>query len=763
MSTARFTRLCLALLTPVLGALLYFGVPPILRQQPSTSVRLTDEFKANHPAPKEVEVGGLQTWENYSRRPLNFEVNEGQSNLEVDFLSRGAGYTLSLSATEIGLSLELPQSFERTLPGAFSLPDHRTSHSRRQAANFEGLRLTLVGANPRSPTSGLDQLPGKVNYFLGSDSSKWRSNINTYAKVEYKTVYPGVDLIYYGNQGQLEYDFIVASKVDPKVIELQFDGAEKIEVDSRGDLSLQVGVGPVLQMEKPRVYQDSAEGRQEISSSYVLDNNRVSFQIGNYDSSRPLMIDPVLVYSTHFGGSDDDAGYAIAVNAAGDAYITGDTNSSSFPLAQPLRRTSRGSTDAFVTKLSADGSKILYSTYFGGGDADVGYGISVDPSGQIYITGDTSSTDFPLANALQPTIGGPDSPDIFVAKLSADGSRLIYSTYIGGRNGDRGNGIAADSDGNAYVAGFTNSTDFPTAKAFQRTFAGGNADAIVLKLNPKGSALVYSTYFGGGNDRPDIGTAVATDSAGNAYVTGFTNAVDFPTVKPMQRFAGPTDVFVAKFDPSGSPVYSTYLGGNADDQGMGIAVDSAGSAYITGETESIQFPTTNGALSRSCVAVSTRGPMRQVCQGGEGFIAKLSADGSSLVYSTYLNGVGFETGRSIAVDAAGNAYVTGFTGSSDFPAVDPLQGKFGGGKYDAFVLKLNPSGSALDYSTFLGGRGDEGGYGIAVDGAANAYVVGYTDSSNFPTKRPMRSRGRPMPGDSRDVFIARIAGKRANR
>jgi hypothetical protein len=237
-------------------------------------------------------------------------------------------------------------------------------------------------------------------------------------------------------------------------------------------------------------------------------------------------------------------------------------------------------------------------------------------------------------------------------------------------------------------------------------------------------------------------------------VTGFTNAVDFPTVKPIQRFAGPTDVFVAKLSPTGSPIYSTHLGGNADDQGMGIAVDNSGSAYITGETESIQFPTTAGALSRSCVAVSTRGPMRQICQGGEGFIAKLSPDGTSLIYSTYLNGVGFETGRSIAVDAAGSAYVTGFTGSSDFAVVNPLQSAFGGGKYDAFILKLNPSASALEFSTFLGGRGNEGGYGIAVDRAANVYVVGYTDSSNFPTKNPMRRR---TPGDSRDVFITRIA------
>jgi hypothetical protein len=271
--------------------------------------------------------------------------------------------------------------------------------------------------------------------------------------------------------------------------------------------------------------------------------------------------------------------------------------------------------------------------------------------------------------------------------------------------------------------------------------------------------MIYSTYFGGGNDRPDIATAVAADTSGNCYVTGFTNAADFPTVKPLQTFVGPTDVFVAKFDPGGTPRYSTHFGGNADDEGMGIAVDKVGNAYVTGETESLQFPTTAGALSRSCVAVGTRGPMRQVCQGGDSFVFKLSADGSTLIYSTYLNGVGFETGRSIAVDGDGSAYVTGFTGSSDFPVIDALQSKFGGGKYDAFVIKLNPNGSALEYSTYLGGLGDEGGYGIAVDHAGNAYVAGYTNSSNFPTKSTIRNKGKRAFNESRDVFVTRIASK----
>jgi hypothetical protein len=623
--------------------------------------------------------------------------------------------------------------------------------------------MKLAGANPHSSKAGLEELPGKVNYFLGADTSRWRGNIPTYAKVEYRDVYPGVDVIYYGNQRQLEYDFVTTPAADPNAISLEFEGADRLEIGPRGDLVLRASGISVLRLHKPVAYQEANGVRQMVACDYALDNHRVTFRVGAYDATKPLVIDPVFVYSTRLGGGDDDDGWAIAADSAGNVYVTGDTNSTDFPTAKAVRRGYAGSTDVFVSKLSADGSRLLYSTYIGGSDADVGYGIAVDPAGNAYVTGDTSSTDFPTVKPLQAALASPGSPDIFVAKLSPDGSRLLYSTYIGGDHGERGNGIAVDAGGNACVAGYTNSTNFPTSNPFQASFAGGQADAFVLRLNPDGSSLIYSTYLGGGNGRPDIGTSIAADSAGNAYVTGFTNALDFPTVHPIQPFVGPTDVFVAKFDPGGKPVYSTFLGGNADDEGMGIAVDAAGSAYVTGETESLKFPTTEGAFSRSCVAVPTRGQMREICLGGDAFVSKLSPDGSALVYSTYLNGSRFEVGRSIAVDAAGNAYVTGFTGSPDFPSVDPLQKNFGGGKYDAFVLKLNPSGSAPVYSTYLGGSGDEGGYGIAVDSAGNAYVTGYTDSPDFPTRKPLRNGAPKDSGGYRDAFITKISDKGASR
>lgn len=763
MSYVKLPLLVLGLFILSIGIFRRFDVALVLPHQPK-SVRTAADPAAgvdyNSPMTSS-EVTRQHSVEAYGTLPLIFEANQGQTDTQVDFLSRGRDYTLFLSPTEVGLSIVLPQSGQRTHP---ALPSYFSSS--KSSPKTTALRMELLGANPHPAKAGMDELPGKVNYFLGKDPAKWRSNIATYAKVKYQDVYPGVDLVYYGNQRQLEYDFVVAPRVDPKSITLNFEGVDHLKVDAEGNLVLLTSGGPVLQMHKPLVYQDTDNGRQEIPGGYVLDKHRVSFQIGDYDAARPLVIDPVFAYSTRFGGGEDDGGWAIATDTAGNVYLTGDTNSTAaeFPVAKPLQKVSGGSTDIFVAKLTADGSQLLYSTYLGGSKDDVGYGIALDPTGNIYITGDTSSPDFPLANPVQKAIASTNAPDVIVAKLSADGSNLLYSTYIGGNFGERGNGIAVDSTGHACVVGYTNSTNFPTVKPFQAEFASGQADAFVFRLTPDGSALVYSTYYGGGKtppDRPDFGTAIAVDTVGNAYITGFTNAPDFPAVRPLFNFQGPTDVFVAKIDPAGAPIYSTFLGGIADDEGMGIAVDAAGNAYVTGETESLNFPTTDGAFRRTCTPVPTRGQMRTICLGGDAFISKLSPDGSALIYSTYLNGQGFEVGRSIAVDSAGSAYVTGFTESPDFATVDPLQKTFGGGKFDAFVLKMNPGGTALTYSTYLGGSGTEGGYGIAVDGSGNAYVTGYTESPDFPIRRPLRNSPKASPG--RDAFVTKIADRGVSR
>jgi hypothetical protein len=617
--------------------------------------------------------------------------------------------------------------------------------------------MTLVDANPYATRGGLERLPGRINYFRGNDPSAWHTNIAAYAKVRYEGIYPGVDVVYYGNPHRLEYDFVVAPGADPRRIALDFEGVDALRITAQGDLVLGSPGEAVVTLHKPFAYQDVHGTRQAIPAGYVLQKKRARLDIGGYDRARPLIIDPVLAYSTRLAGSGQSGAYSIAVDTAGYVYITGDTDSRDFPVARTTQRFLGGGVDIFVAKLSRDGSQLLFVTYLGGREDDVGSALAVDAAGNIYLTGDTSSPDFPVVNPIQPTFGS--APDVFVAKLGADGSQLLYSTYLGGAGGERGMGIGVDSMGNAYVAGYTHSGDFPTVNAFQGAFAGGNADAFIAKVAPNGSALVYSTFFGGGNDRPDIATHLTVDAAGNAFVTGITNSIDFPVVNPLQPFRGPTDVFVAKFNPAGFPLYSTFLGGNADDEGMGIAVDASGSAYITGETESVDFPTTNGAFSASCLSVSTPGPMRQICRGGDAFITKLNPAGSALIYSTYLNGDRFEVGRAIAVDPTGSAYVTGITSSADFPMLDPFQASRGGGKYDAFVVKLNPSGSALAYASYLGGAGDDGGYSIAVDNAGNAYVTGYTISPDFPLWHPLNRGTGPSNRGFKSAFVSKLVDK----
>jgi hypothetical protein len=660
--------------------------------------------------------------------PLSFEVNQGQADAAVDFVSSGRGHSLKLSAAGLRWSPPRSQSGD---PGSLDL------------------RMTLASANRRSAARCAEDMPGKVNYLLGDDPARWRRNVPACAKVEYDGVYPGVNVVYYGNQQQLEYDFILAPGVDPNVIALEFAGAIGLEIDGAGSLVLRTA-DSVVELHKPSIYQQVGDIRKEIAGGYVFaDNGQVSFRVGRHDPSRALVIDPVIAYSTLFGGMGGEAGRAIVLDKAGNAYVTGETSSTSIPGAASRHLAPAGSTDAFIAKISADGGRLDYVTYLGGHGADVGYSLAVDAGGSVYVTGDTSSRDFPLMKPLQSTLGG--NADVFVAKLTPDGSQLVYSTYVGGKAGERGQGIAVDASGSAYVAGYTHSMDFPVANALQEAFAGGNADAFVFKLSPEGSTLAYSTYLGGGNDRPDIATGIAVDAAGNAYVTGFTNSRDFPTVHPVQPFRGPTDAFVSKLDPSGSAlVYSTHLGGKADDEAMAIAVDASGSAYVTGHTESIDFPTTAHAFSTSCVAVAVAIPIGDICSGGDAFVAKLSPDGSALVYSTYVNARRFEVGRGIAVDAVGNAYVTGITGSSDLPVTNALQSTFGGADFDAFLLRVNPDGSALTYASYLGGSGNDQGYGVAVDAVGHAFVTGTTASRDFPTKRSSTLQG------SSDAFVVKV-------
>jgi hypothetical protein len=710
---------------------------------------------ASQPATKSKLV------ETYGKLPLSFELNQGQSDQRVRYLARGSGYTLFLTGDSAVLALrksdpngqgqiakaKTEQSqVQGTLlksPASLQVP---VSTSQMSAAGDESrtkdsvLWMKVVGADPRAGVSGQDELLGKSNYFIGNDPKKWHSNVPNYAEVKYASVYPGVDLIYYGNQGQLEYDFVVQPGADFSRIVLDVgveptpDQAHQalLQIAENGDLLVGAEGGQII-LQKPTIYQPGANNgrrtadKQIIEGKYVLVGaHQVGFQVAAYDHSKPLVIDPTVVYSTYLGGNLWDEGNAIAVDASHNAYLTGKTVSADFPTTTGAFQHFRGnSSDAFVSVLNPTGTGLIYSTFLGGNNGGEGFGIALDASDNAYVTGWTGSSNFPTTvGALQKTFGG-GYEDAFVSKLNPTGSALIYSTYLGGSSFDVAHGIAVDASGNAYVTGFTFSSNFPTTTGAFQSAPRGYDDAFVSKLNPTGSALIYSTYLGGNGY--DEGYGIAVDASGDAYVSGLTHSSNFPVSRGAFQTTpgGGFDAFVSKLNAAGSGlIYSTYLGGGLDDFSYGIAIDASDNAYVTGLTFSSNFPTTAGAFQ-------TTGGVG----GGydDAFVVKLNPAGTALVYSTYLGGSGDDAGYSIAVDALGNASVAGGTYSTNFPittgAYQTTLSKYD----DAFVSTLNPAGSALLYSTYLGGSIDDVGHGVAVDAVGDVYATGITGSNNLPT------------------------------
>ena len=661
---------------------------------------------------------------NYGKVPLHFEVNQGQTHEDVKFLSRGVGYSLDLTATEAVLVLARPASAADeggTDQAGGRLRERNDAQAPASSQMPLVVRMSLVGAAAKPRVDGLEPLSGKVNYFIGNDPAKWRTNVPTYAKVRYRAVYPGIDLVYYGTDGQLEYDFLVAAGVDPQSIVLDFAGVERLEVDAQGDLVMHVAGGSIRQR-KPLIYQEIDGIRREIGGRYVLrEAYRAGFEVSAYDTRRPLVIDPVLAYSTYLGGASPDQAAGIAVDLDGNAYVTGytGTTGTAFPTtAGAFNESSNGSTEAFVTKLDPTGSSLVYSTYLGGSGGTTATAIAVDAAGNAYVTGDTFSQDFPT------TVGAfRSSPPGFVVKLNSTGSALLYSSYLGTPDS---HAIAVDAVGNAYVTGWAGRIFPTTIGAVQTTFAGCTremdipcGDAFVTKVNPTGTGLVYATYLGGSD--ADDARGIAVDVLGNAYVTGTTYSADFPTTSEAFQtvhHGGIQDAFVAKLNPVGSAlVYSTYLGGGGADGGSGITVNANGYAYVAGWTTSPDFPTTADVFKHD------------IGDGflSDAFVAQLDLAGSALIYSTYLGGSSGDGADAIALDANGNAYVTGQTVSTDFPTTaDAFQPAYGGSG-DAFVTKLNASASALVYSSYLGGSQQDQGTGLAIDITGNAaYVTGYT-------------------------------------
>jgi hypothetical protein len=717
----------------------------------------------------------------YGDLPLRFEANQGQTNSQVKFLSRGHGYSLFLTDTEAVLVLQ------------------------RRGKRSDVVRMQLVGANQRPKVSGLDQLPGKNNYFIGNDPNTWHRNVPTYRQVSYREVYPGVDLVYYGNQKQLEYDFVIEPGANPDKIRLKFAGAGRLSLSGHGDLEI-VGSNGEVVLGHPIVYQTRAGRKQFVEGHFaMLDKDTAAFRLGSYDHGNALTIDPTLTYSTYLGGSGfqppaapdccGDTANGIAVDIFGSAYVVGTTGSTDFPVTgtafqkvnnDALNQSNGSAANVFISKLDPSGSSLVYSTYLGGsGDywfKDSGAAIAVDLQGNAYVTGFTGSSDFPITpGAFQPVnkSAANTARNAFVTKLTADGSGLIYSTYLGGsgfhtgvaEDGDYATGIAIDSSGDAFVVGSSFSEDFPvTSGAFQttnRAWPIRQANPFVAKLNSSGTALSYATYLGGTGisqdccyyfSGADYGAGIVVDGLGDAFVTGYAHSKDFPvTPSAYQKTnlahnsingtgAVDTNACVTEFNPSGTAlIYSTYVGGSGNpyygDQATGIAIDSGGSAYITGQTGSTDFPVTGGAFQQ----ISS--PYSRPC----GFVTKVTADGSDLVYSTYLCGTGNynhgDSASGIAVNNNGEAYIAGTAISWDFPVTPDAfqstnnQSTGAGGDYysgNAFITQLDAIGSGLVYSSYLGGRGapagggGDTGLGIALDGGGDAYIAGRTVSSNFP-------------------------------
>jgi uncharacterized repeat protein (TIGR01451 family) len=744
-----------------------------------------------------------------SQLPLSFEPNQGQTDPQVKFLARGAGYGVFLTADQAVLTL---------------------SSDKKSDKNSSVVRMQLAGANPAAAASGTSPLPGKSNYFIGNDPAKWHSGVPQFARVRYRSVYPGVDLVYYGNQGQLEYDFEVAPGADPGQIALRFQGQESANLDAGGNLILASG-GHEVSLKAPRIYQEFGSEQRPVAGRFVLQQDgKVGFDLAAYDRRRALVIDPELTYSTWLGGSALESCSAIllvasppsgcpaiAIDPSSNIYIAGSTTSADFPVVPPLATPPPAfqPPDVFVTKLNATGSAILFSTYLGGNNVEYTAGVAVDTAFDVVVAGTTASSNFPVStsSAFQATPSSTN-PHAFVSVLSSTGQNLLYSTYLSGGGAETARGLALDPRNKIYVIGTTTSKDQPDAThSFPATLGAiqvsslGNSQFFVSKLDPTligFPSLVYSTYFGGGNpiDGLTLGGGIAVDANSNVYITGGTNfqhtgspATDFPILNAFQGCLDtpppstttppatncvtpaspiPTDAFIAKLNPAAAAgaqlLYSTYLGGTKNDAGFAIAVDSGLSAYVTGLTFStdVTIPSGTTPLQR-CLdnpANPSPCPAATPADASDAFVGKFGTPctGSTctttavpFTYFSYLGGSGDDAGLGIAVDSLQGARIAGWTSSPNFPTPNNnnVQPAIGGG-VDAFASRIDTTATSTvalgHYGTFLGGAANDFGTGIATDAQGSSYIVGETASSNFPKANPIQ----PGINGLSDVFITKL-------
>ncbi len=658
----------------------------------------------------------------FSMTPFSFERNQGQTDPSVKFFTRIDGALVFLTAE--GLIVDLSET--------------------------EMMKMQFMVANPSPKLTGEILLDTRSNYLIGDNPSRWTRQVPHYERVRYHDIYPGIDVVFYFREGHLEYDFVLSPAADPDSIRLEFTGMDELAMNLDEQLVLSFDTGDIINA-IPAIYQDIQGQRVMLDGRQVLDDSgHIRFELPAYHKEYALVIDPVLRFSRFLGGSGEEEIISLTTDSEGNIFIAGGTSSPDMPLSQarlPYQASMfdvEGNRLAFIGKLDPTGTHLIYLTYLGGTKTATSHYVRVDADGFAYSAGRTEADDFPTVNPIQSRYGG-GSDDVFLSKLSPDGSSLIYSTYLGGSEYDQARSLALDDEGSVYLTGRTESANYPVVNPIIPSF-GGSQDGFVTKVSPEGDRIIYSTYLGGSQN--DIGHAITVDAEGNAYVTGLSNSPDFPTVNAYQdsyRGGDGDDTIVVKVSPDGSRfVYSTFIGGSGDDdESRAIAIDSNGNAVITGYTRSEDFPVLNP------LQADFGGPTHDV------FVSSLNPDGSGLVFSTYIGGSTSDYGRGLALDDEDFIYLTGYTNSTDFPLVEPLQDHYAGGQGgDVIILKLDPKASRLLYSTYLGGEMHERGRAITVDSAGNILVSGHTQSRDFTVTRP----GSPgFGGGEDDAFIVKLA------
>jgi len=677
----------------------------------------------------EVKSRGVDL--DYGKIPLYFIQNEGQGAAQSLFYAKTSKYSLWLTRNSMVFDIEW-------------------NGVAQPAAGRDMSTLSFLGAEKSPEVFPLDMAEYQINYFIGSDESKWRARVPTSKAILYQKLYPNIDLKVYGTENQIEYDWIIKPGGDVSDIRFLFEGVKETRIDEEQNLNVITNFSEFKHL-KPVCCQFIAGARVPVEGLFKkIDNSTYGIEVEEYNQDYELIIDPIiLVYSTFLGGTSYDVPEAIAVDSQGAVYITGITYSANFPTMNPIVDEFISTYKmAFVTKINSEGSGLVYSTFLGGSDDDRSYDLAIDSAGAAYIVGKAASEDFPLMNPFQADNKGSD--DVFITKISPDGSNLVFSSFLGGTGQEWGVGIAVDNKGAAYVTGATTSADFPIKKAFQKKYKGAESptypwDCFISKIHPQGNRLVYSSFLGGNGF--DFAKKVAVNSKSEAIITGDTSSQNFPTKKAVQKnISGMSDVFICKIHKSGRRLrYSTYLGGSDYENSKGIAVDSHGVAYVTGDTASDDFPFMNN-LQELMIKDNDE-------EENDIFVIKLSANGKKILYSSSLGGSNYESVKDIAIDSTGAAYITGVTYSEDFPTLNPYQ-KILKGESDAFISKLSPNGKRLLYSTYLGGSSYDRGTGIAIDAQGIIYEVGETYSKNFPKKNAYQKKKRGK--DSGDLFITKM-------